>query len=89
MSREIKLLDALALHKPGIEIRMCKGHKVSVHTHYDPSVVGIGDNLFQAAFDCARWILDVVGDHPELKDEIPEVLAALAAYDEHSEALRV
>jgi hypothetical protein len=87
--REIELLNALALKKPGIEIRVCQGYKVSVRTHYDPKVVGIGDTLFQAAVDCARWILDVLKDHPELKETIPEVLAAFEAYDEHSQCLQV
>ena len=87
--REVELLTALALQKPGIEIRMCVKHKVSVRTHYDPVVVGIGTTLMEAAIDCADWIFDVLGDHPELEQMIPEVLAALRAYDEHSMALQV
>jgi len=87
--REVELLTALALQKPGIEIRMCVKHKVSVRTHYDPVVVGIGTTLMEAAIDCAHWIFDVLGDHPELEQTIPEVLAALRAFDEHSMALQV
>jgi hypothetical protein len=51
--------------------------------------VGIGTTLMEAAIDCAHWIFDVLGDHPELEQTIPEVLAALRAYDEHSMALQV
>jgi len=87
--REVELLSALSLQRPGIEIRMCKGHKVSVRTHYDPIVVGIGTTLMEAAIDCARWIFGVRSDHPELEEQIPEVLAALRAYDDHSQALQV
>ncbi len=86
--REVELLNALALQKPGIEIRMCVKHKVTVHTHYDPWVVGVGTTLLDAAIDTARWIFLVLEDHPELAEKIPEVLAALKAYDEHSEAIR-
>jgi hypothetical protein len=87
--REVELLNALALSKPGIEIRMCKGHKVSVRMHGEPLVCGIGTTLMDAAIDCAHWVFDVLNDHPELEEKIPEVLAALRAYDDHSRALQV
>jgi len=87
--REVELLTALSLSKPGIEIRMCKGHKVSVRMHGEPLVCGVGTALMDAAIDCARWGFNVRADHPELEEQIPEVLAALRAYDEHSKALQV
>ncbi len=87
--REIELLTALAKSKPGIEIRMCEGHKVSVRMHGEPLICGIGTTLMEAAIDCARWVFDVLGDRPELAEKIPEVLAALRDYDAHSQALQL
>jgi hypothetical protein len=87
--RETELLNALALSKPGIEIRMCKGHKVSVRMRGEPLVCGIGTTLMEAAIDCAHWVFDVCADRPELEEKIPEVLAALCAYDEHSQGLQL
>lgn len=61
--REVELLTALALQKPGTEIRMCVKHKVSVRTHYDPVVVGVGTTLMEAAMEISprsvspgRWM---------------------------------
>jgi hypothetical protein len=87
--REAELLNALAQAAPGIEIRMCPKHMVTVRVHYDPKVVGTGRTLMEAAIDCAHWIFDVLGDHPEYEQKIPAVLAALRAYDDHSMALQV
>ena len=70
--REAELLNALAQAAPGIEIRMCPKHMVTVRIHYDPKVVGIGTTLMEAAIDCAHWIFDVLGDHPEYEQRFPQ-----------------
>jgi hypothetical protein len=86
--REVELLTALSQAEPGIEIRICPNRMVTVAAHYDPKVVGVGRTLMEAAVDCAHWIFDVLGDHPEYEQKIPAVLAALRAYDDHSMALQ-
>ena len=87
--REAELLNVLAQEKPGIEIRMCKGHMVTVRMHYDPKVVGTGRTLMEAALDCVHWLLDVTNDHPEYRQKLPAVFKGISDYDDHSRALEV
>jgi hypothetical protein len=85
--REAELLNALAQAEPGIHVDIRPNGVCMVATYYEPRVKGIGKTLMNAALDCAHWLLDVVKDHPEYKDLIPDVLIALANYDKHSDRL--
>lgn len=85
--REAELLNALAQAPGGIHVDVRSSGRCMVATYYDPCVKGIGKNLMDASLDCAHWLLDVVKDHPEYKDSIPDVLVALANYDKHSDRL--
>jgi hypothetical protein len=87
--REAELLNALAQAQGGIRVDIRANGHYMVSTCYKPSVKGVGKNLMNAARDCAIWLLDIVKDHPEYKESIPNVLAALDAYDNHSRMLSI
>jgi hypothetical protein len=87
--REAELLNALAKAKPGVQIFIRTTGMVTVGLCYAPYVVGVGPTLFLAARDCALWLLDVAKTNPDYREQLPEVFAALEAYDNHLEALQV
>jgi len=87
--REVELLNALSKAKPGLQIFVRTNGMTTIKMCCAPYVVGVGPTLFLAARDCALWLLDVVKTHPEYREQLPEVFAALEAYDHHSEALQV
>lgn len=76
-----KLLAALAKARPGLQIFVRSHGMVSVGLCCPPFVVGVGPSLFDAARDCARWLLDVTQTHPEYREQLPEVFAALDKFD--------
>jgi hypothetical protein len=71
-----QILHALAQHKYGIQINMTK-RDVIVATRYTPLVKGVGRTVKDAAQDCVWWLLDVLEDYPERREQIPDVLKAL------------
>lgn len=76
---EEELLNALSKAKPGIQIFIRTKGMVTVGLCYAPYVVGVGPTLFDAALDCARWLLDVATTNPDYRERLPEVFAALEA----------
>lgn len=78
---ESELLAALAKAKPGLQIFVRTHGMVSVSLCCPPFVVGCGPTLFDAALDCARWLLDVTHTHPEYREQLPDVFAALDKFN--------
>ena len=86
--REAELLIALA-HDGGIQMNLTD--KVcTIETKYPGfTVKGVGKTIDAAARDTVHWIFDVLDDHPNDKSKLPNVLAALAAYDRHTAYLQI
>jgi hypothetical protein len=87
--REAELLSALAKAKPGLQIFMRTQGMTTVSLCCPPFVVGVGPTLFDAARDCAMWLLDVAKTHPEYREQLPDVFKALEDYDNHSAMLQL
>lgn len=88
--REAELLHALGQNHGGVQVNIERG-KVVVKTRYPnpPHVKVEADTLFDAAFQCARKVLEMVDKYPSFRQFCPKVLEALEAYDERSEMLQL
>jgi len=87
--REAELLSALSQNQGGVSVCIEYG-KVQIDTRYPngPHVTVTGDNLFEAAFQCAQLLLKLIKDYPSYRHLCPKVVEALEAYDRHSQALQ-
>lgn len=86
--REAELLNALSQTQGGIEVTIERG-VTRVKTCYanPPHVTTEADNLFDAAFECARQVREALDKYPSFQQFHPKLMEALEAYDNHSELL--